>query len=481
VWARARRLPVAPTKAAIPRSTKTALFAMALGVFVVANDFTALSVAIPEIQKSFDTSLSRAQWVINAYALVFGVLIVTGGRLADLYGRKKLFMIGATIFGVFSLGCGVAPDVYWLIACRGLMGIGGAIMWPAVLGMMYSILPEERAALAGALLIGVAGIGNAFGPLLGGLLTDVLSWRWVFFVNLPIVAIAMFVIKRVVPESTGQITERRMDVRGVVILSVAIVAVLIALDLGPTDGFGEPWIVGLLALGVVLLAAFVPIESRTGKRALVPRDVLHNRVFAWSCATVLLMSAIFFAALLYLPQLFQHVFGWSPLGAGAGLLPMMLVFAGASFMAGSLYDRLGARTVLGTGAAALAVGMLILSVVDEKSSYGLLAVGMAVLGIGVGLFYSSITTVAVTALDPSQSSLAGGIVYMCQIAGGAVGLGVNTAIVESADSLTQGITRAFLVDSVLAVFGLVIVLFVVRDHEPTHHRLHVRWHRRANA
>lgn len=454
---------------------------MMLGVFVVANDFTALSVAIPQIEKTFGSSLSRAQWVINAYALIFGVMIVTGGRLADLFGRKKLFMIGATIFAAFSLGCALSPVVSVLITFRGMMGIGGAIMWPAVLGMMYSILPDDRAALAGALLVGIAGIGNAFGPLLGGILTDALSWRWIFFLNLPIAAVAMLVTWRKVPESTGEITERRMDVRGIGILSVAIVSILIALDLAPKRGFGSPLILFLLVVGAVLLAVFVPVEARVGERALVPRRVLGNRTFASCCVTVLLMSAIFFAALVYLPQFFQRVLGYSALGSGAGLLPMMLAFAATSFVAGSLYDRLGARAVVGGGAAALALGILLLAVLDRSSSYSALIGGMVVLGVGVGLFYSSITTVAVTALDQSESSLAGGIVYMCQIAGGAVGLGINTAIVESAANLTQGISRAFLVDGSLAVVALVMVLRTVQGHRPTHHRIYVRWHRRANV
>jgi MFS family permease len=193
------------------------------------------------------------------------------------------------------------------------------------------------------------------------------------------------------------------------------------------------------------------------------------------------MSAIFFAALLYLPQFFEKILGYSPLASGAGLLPMMVVFAAASFAAGSLYDRLGARVVVGGGALALAVGMVLLALLDDHSSYASLIPGMVVLGVGVGLFYSSVTTVAVTALDPSQSSLAGGIVYMCQVAGGAVGLGINTAIVETANNLTQGITRAFLLDAVLAVIGLVVVMQAVESHEPTHHRLQMRWHHRANA
>ena len=178
-----------------------ALVAMALGVFVIANDFTALSVAIPQIEKDLGTDLTTAQWVINGYALVFGVLIVTGGRLADLYGRKRIFMIGSAIFAGFSVLGGLAPNIDVLIACRGLMGIGGAMMWPAVLGMTYAIVPDSKAGLAGGLILGVAGLGNAVGPMFGGLLTDELSWRWVFFVNLPIALFAMYVTHREVQES----------------------------------------------------------------------------------------------------------------------------------------------------------------------------------------------------------------------------------------------------------------------------------------
>jgi MFS family permease len=161
------------------RGTLLALGAMALGVFVIANDFTALSIAVPRIESDLDTDLTTAQWVINGYALVFGVLIVTGGRLADVVGRKRIFLIGCTIFAGFSAIGGVAPNTEVLIFCRAMMGVGGALMWPSVLGMTYAILPDEKAGLAGGLILGVAGFGNAVGPLYGGFLTEVLSWRWI--------------------------------------------------------------------------------------------------------------------------------------------------------------------------------------------------------------------------------------------------------------------------------------------------------------
>jgi EmrB/QacA subfamily drug resistance transporter len=416
----------------VQRGTWLALGAMALAVFVVANDVTALSVALPPIESDFDSNVNTVQWVINAYALIFGVLIVTGGRLADMFGRRRIFFIGAAVFSAFSLLGGAAQSEIWLIVCRGLMGIGGAMMWPAVLGMTYAILPEERAALAGGLIIGSAGFGNAAGPLLGGVLTDALSWRWILFANLPIAALAAFVTWRYVEESRGAGAEEGIDVPGVLTLSVGLISLLLALDQVTDWGWSDPRILGLVAVCVVLLVTFALVERRAGERALVPREVMRNLPFRAACLTTLLMSAVFFVVLMYLPQFFQKILGWSPLEAGAGLLPMMGVFAAASFAAAPLYERFGAKVMVSSGAALLTAGMFLLSLVDRSSGWGSLVPGMVVTGLGVALFYSSITTAAVTALDPSRSSLAGGIVYMFQIAGGSIGLGLTTTIFTTA-------------------------------------------------
>jgi MFS family permease len=171
-------------KERLDESSILGLAAMALAVLVVANDFTALSVALPAMEQDFGADVTTVQWVINGYALVFGVLIVTGGRLADMFGRRRMFCLGASVFAVFSVIGGVAPNVGVLLACWALMGVGGAMMWPAILGMTYAILPSSQAGLAGGLILGAAGFGNAIGPLLGGVLTDALSWRWIFFLNL---------------------------------------------------------------------------------------------------------------------------------------------------------------------------------------------------------------------------------------------------------------------------------------------------------
>src|SRR5829696_726516 len=184
---------------------------MAIAVFVIANDVTALSVALPQIEKDFDTDVSTVQWVINAYALVFGVLIVTGGRLADMFGRRRIFFVGTTIFMMFSLLAGAAQNEYWLIAARAAMGIGGALMWPAILGMTFAALPKEKAGLAGGLILGAAGIGQSIGPILGGVLTQYLSWRWTLFINIPIGLLAMFVTWREIHQPRGSGERERVD------------------------------------------------------------------------------------------------------------------------------------------------------------------------------------------------------------------------------------------------------------------------------
>jgi EmrB/QacA subfamily drug resistance transporter len=470
-----------PAEDRLDRAAMLGLVAMGLAVLVIANDFTALSVALPAMEAELATDVTTVQWVINGYALVFGVLIVTGGRLADMFGRRRIFFIGTALFAVFSVVGGFAPNVGMLLASRALMGVGGALMWPAILGMTYALLPPSKAGLAGGLILGAAGFGNAIGPLIGGLLTDTLGWRWIFFLNLPVAAFAILVTYRIVNDDPGSVTDHRIDYGGMAALSFGLVALLLALDEGTDRGWTNPLIVALFVVSVLALAAFVVVERGADDKALVPRDVLGNRTFFAACIAVLLMSAIFFATLLFLPQFMAKRLGFSAVQSGAGLLPMMGTFALTSFIAGPLYGRLGPKVIVSLGAAFLVGGIFVLSFVKSTTTYDGLIAGMVVLGIGVGLFYSSITTAGVTALDPSRSSLAGGIVYMFQIAGGSIGLGLNTALVVTAPTLAEGMHRAFLVDAVLAVCGLVVsVLFIggAVDHE---RRRALRHHHRAHA
>jgi EmrB/QacA subfamily drug resistance transporter len=448
--------------------TILAIAAMGLAVVIIANDFTAFSVALPAMEKEFHADVSDVQWVINAYALVFGVSIVTGGRLADMFGRRRIFFIGTAIFSAFSLAAGVAPNLATLIVARGLMGIGGAMMWPAILGMMYELLPASKAGLAGGVILAAAGFGNALGPLIGGFLTDALSWRWIFFVNLPIAALGVLATWRFVDPDAGVMSRRKVDYSGIVTLSLGLVALLLALDTSSDWGWTSGRVIGLILLAVASLGAFGIVERRSGADALIPPDVVKNRDFVAPCASVLLISAVFFAVLLYIPQFMVVSLHYSPLRAGAGLLPMMVIFAIVSFAAGPLYERVGAKSLVTAGAACITAGIFQLSFISSADGYVSLLPGLVVLGVGIGLFYSSVTTAGVTALDASRASLAGGIVYMCQVAGGAVGLGINTAIVSSAQSSVSefvgGIGNAFTLDAILAFLATIVALVFVRSH-----------------
>ena len=472
---------MAATEERLSKATILGMFAMGVAVLVVANDFTALSVALPAIEKTLKTDITTVQWVINGYAMVFGVLIVTGGRLADMFGRRRIFLAGAAIFAGFSVIGGFALSVWVLLACRFLMGVGGAMMWPAILGMTYGLLPPSKAGLAGGIILGAAGFGNAVGPLLGGWLTDTVGWRWIFFVNLPVAAAAILITLVVVPPDAASKGHGRIDYPGTAVLSVGLLALLLALDWALDLGWTAPLIIFLFVLGAVALAAFLFIEQRAGESALVPETVLQNRGFVAACIATLLASAIFFAALLYLPQFMSKVLGFTAMGSGAGLLPMMGTFMVTSFVAGRLYERLGPKLIVTVGALLLGAGMILLSAISVETTYDHLIVGMVTLGIGVGLFYSSVTTAAITALDPSESSLAGAIVYMFQIAGGSIGVGFNTAIVVSASSMPAGIHIAFLVDGILAICSATVAILFVGGTVDRERLRALRHHHRAHA
>jgi len=449
---------------------------MGIAVFVLANDFSAINVAIPQIEKDYATDVSTAQWVVNAYALTFGVLLVTGGRLADMFGRRRVFFIGSAIFATMSFSGGIASSEAWLIGSRVLMGIGGALMWPAILGMTYSALPDARAGLAGGLILGAAGIGNAAGPLIGGALTDFADWRWIFFLNVPVTAFAVYVTWRHVhqpPPVRGE--DDRVDYPGVLTISVGLVALLIAFDEVIKLGWGDPRIIGLILVFAVLLVAFGFIERAARGHALVPADVMGNRDFAYSCTAILLMSAVFFASMLYLPQFMLKVLDFSPVQAGIGMLPMMATFAAISFAAGPLYERFGPKPLVTVGSLCITLGPGLIAAFVSEQSYGAIVPGLALMGLGIGLFYPTATTAGVTAVSEARRSLAGAIVYMFQIAGGSIGLGLTTTVLfeagegKGADAFIDGLEAAFRLDALLALGGFLISVFLIggRPHLPS--------------
>ena len=450
--------------------TRVALGAMALAVFVIANDFTSLSVALPRIEYDFHTDVETVQWVMNAYTLVFGVLIVTGGRLSDIFGPRRTFFTGIAIFAACSMGGSVAGSSGVLIAARAAMGIGAALIWPSVVGLIFGLVPPARAGLAGALLLGMSGLGNALGPMVGGLLTDEWSWRWILVLNVPIAAAAITLVARYVAPDAAARTRERLDWVGVAALSTSLVTLLVALDQASDWGWGDARIVGLLTVSGVSVGALVVSQRRGGRDALIPSDVIGNRAFASACLTIVLVSGIWFAVLLYAPQYMEKILGFSALKAGVAFLPLLLTFSAASFAAGPLYNKIGAAPLLVTGTVCMPLGALLLSLVGTGSTYVALLPGLVVIGIGVGLFYSTVTNTALTALDPSRRGVGSGLTFMFQLVSGAVGVGIATTIFTSVSrqhavaqvGFVAGLHAGLRVEGAIAALGLVTVWGIVR-------------------
>lgn len=453
----------------IPPRTWAALGAMGLAVFVISNDITSLGVALPSVEQDLHVGVGTVQWVMNAYTLVFGVLIVTGGRSSDMLGRRRMFTLGIALFAGFSLLAGLSPDVGVLIGARAAMAVGAALIWPAVVGITFGLVPAERAGLAGGLLLGVSGIGNALGPVVGGLLTDGPGWRWILFLNLPIALVAVTLVLLRVDRDTPTAAGERLDWRGIAALSVGLVALLVALDQGSSWGWTDARTVGLFAIGVVGLVALVVVERHAGTNALVPRDVMASRPFSAACIATLTASGTWFAVLLFAPQFMEKVLGFSALEAGLGFLPLMLVFSATAFAAGPLYNKIGPRVPLLVGTVCLPAGAVLLSLPGAGASYVELLPAFVVLGVGVGLFYSTLTSAALTSIDPGRTSVGGGLTFMFQLVGGAIGVGLATSVFTSRSDdgtstveVVAGIQGALRIVAMVAVCALPAAWVVVR-------------------
>ncbi|WP_444902627.1 MFS transporter [Microbulbifer sp. SSSA007] len=436
-----------------PNSPRLGLLAIFVALFIIAIDITAFSPAIPAIEREMGMDITTSQWVINGYGLVFGVLVVTGGRIADIFGRRRAFITGAGIFLAFSLMGGLALNVPMLLAARAFMGVGAALMWPSILGMAYSLMPEERAGETGGLIMAVCGLANTLGPVMGGLLADMFSWRWIFFINLPVAFAAALMCWKFVPRDVPFDPDERIDYLGVITLTASLLSFLLALNYASGVGFMHPLVIGLLVGFLVFSAVFIYIESHQREVALIPEDVIKNKRFFAAGAVTLFTSITFFSVILYLPQYLTNVRGFTTMQSGLTLVPLMIAFAVFSFIAGKLYQKAGGKILVCVGILAMSLGMFYISRLSDGREY---IFGLIILGAGLGLFNPSTTTMVIAVVDPSRASLASAIIYMLKITGGAVGLGVNAAIVGFAPDITTGISRAFEVNACFAFVGFVI-------------------------
>ncbi len=405
--------------------------AMGIGVLVVAVDIAAINVALPAVEKAFRTDVDTIEWVVNGYMLAFAVLMVTCGRLADTFGRRRIFFMGLLVFGLASLAGALSGSAGVLIGARVVQGTGAALLWPSILGIIYSSVSDDRKGIAVGLMLGAAGIGNAAGPLVGGFLTEYASWRWVLLINIPLALAAGIITYFAVDRQPSDGGRKHVDYAGIATVSLSLVALMYALNQSTTWGWGSYKTVSLIALSAAVMVLFVLIERRTAE-ALIPKDVMSNIPFMLASAIMFTVIPALFGLLLYMPQYYEKFFGYTPLRAGASLVPLLLTFALTSPVSGRIYNHLGPRMSIFIGMSLTLAGTLAIIIFGFGHSYYGFLPGLIVSGAGFGFAIPSITTAAVGSVLESRASLAGGIVYMFQLVGGALGLAVVTTIFTSA-------------------------------------------------
>jgi EmrB/QacA subfamily drug resistance transporter len=465
----------APTRA--PSARWLILVIACMAQFMVVLDATVVNVALPAIQRGLHFSSGNLQWVVNAYTLVFGGFLLLGGRAADLIGRKRLFIAGVVLFSFASLLNGLAQNSAMLIIGRGLQGLGGALVSPAALSIVTTTFTEnsERTRALGVWSAIAAG-GGAVGLLLGGALTDLVSWQWIFIVNVPVGLITLVMALRSVPESRAELGHRSFDFAGALTVTAGLIVLVFAIVKAQTYGWGSAKTIGLLAGGVALLAAFLLIERRS-VAPLMRLSIFRVRTLAVADSVLLLVASGMFGMFFFASLYVQEILGYSPLRAGLAFLPVTAGIVVGAGLAQQLIRRVGVRNVALAGIVLATIGMAILTQLPVHGSYaGNLLVGLLPMSIGMGLTFVPITLLGTGGVAGDDAGLASGLFNTAQQVGGSLGLAIlSTLAASQTSSLLQGHSAAgaiaarvsgyhvaFLAAAIMLAVGALILATVLR-------------------
>jgi len=459
-----------------------ALALLCVAQFMVVLDASIVNVALPSIGKDLRFSQDNLAWVVNSYVLVFGGFLLLGGRMADLLGRRRLFVAGLVLFAMASLAGGFAASEGQLIAARAVQGLGAALLSPAALSLVTTIFSEgaERNKALGA-WGAVAGSGGAAGVLLGGVLTDSLGWEWVLFVNTPIGLAAAGLAFVLLRESRSTEGARHFDALGALTVTVGLSILVYALVDANDAGWGSAQTVGLLVLSVLLLAAFVLVELRS-KAPLMPFRIFRSRTVTGANVVGLLVGASLFSMFFFISLYMQQVLGYGPLKAGLAYLPLALTIILAAGAASQLVTRIGFKPTLITGMAFIAAGLLWFSRVSVDGGYvGDVLFASLLAAVGLGLSFVPVTIGAVTGVEEREAGLASGLINTSQQVGGALGLAILASVANSrtsgamaeaggsreaaAGALTDGFQAAFLTGAGFAVLGAIMAAVLISSRE----------------
>jgi EmrB/QacA subfamily drug resistance transporter len=435
--------------------------------FMVVLDVSIVNVALPSMQRSLHFTLSNAQWVVNAYILTFGGFLLLGGRAADIFGRRRVYVTGLAIFTLASIGAGFASSGTQMIAIRAVQGIGAAILSPATLTIIVTTFHGPRLPKAIGAWSAVAGAGGAVGGLLGGILTGYASWRWVFFINVPFGILATCLALLFLREMRNRDATVKLDITGAVLVTGSLASLIYGVVNTTIHGWGSSSTLSWFFIGAIAMIGFLFWEMKVASHPLVPFRIFHSRTLSTANIVMFLVGGAFFAMWYFLTFYFQNILGYDPVRTGFAFLPMALAIIIGAQLSSRILQRTGVKPLLLVGASLATLGFLWISLIKTSSSYwGDLFTPSVVCAFALGMLFAPLATAATADVDRSESGLASGVLNAARTIGGAIALAVLATVATSRTAsfqhpssplaLVGGYQRAFQVSALITLTGLIV-------------------------
>jgi EmrB/QacA subfamily drug resistance transporter len=451
------------------------LVAVSFGLFMIMLDNTVVNVSLNAIRKDLGVTVSELEWVVNAYFLTFAVLMLSGGKLADMLGRRRIFMLGLVIFTLSSLACGLASSAGMLIGSRAVQGVGAALMNPATLSIIATAFPPRQRGMAIGIWVGVSAMALAIGPLVGGVITEKISWSWIFFINIPIGVLGVLVARFFIDETRDESHAQRLDLPGLLTSGVGLLALTYGLIESNNYGWGSARILGCFVFALVAFSVFIALELRQSV-PMLDLSLFKNATFAGANIVMLLVALAMLGVFFFLSLFMQQVLGYSPIQAGAAFLPMTVCITFIAPVAGRLSDRIGSRWLMGGGMTLVAGALLIFSRLDAGSGYWAIFPGLLIGGIGMASAMTPTTAAALRAVPVDKAGVGSGVLNSMRQVGASLGIAVMGAIIAhvaghaivagpgGAGAFVDGLQRALEVAAAIAFGAAIIAVALVRTH-----------------
>ena len=445
------------------------LAAVSVGLFMIMLDNTVVNVALPSIQRDLDADLSELQWIVTGYALTFASLMLVGGKAADAYGRRRIFVLGIVVFTIASLLCGLATSSEMLIGARVLQGAGAALMNPATLSIIAATFPPRQRGTAIGIWAGVSALALAIGPLVGGLITEHISWHWIFFVNVPVGAVGIVASYAFIDESRDE-THVSLDLPGLATSAVGLFALTYGLIEANTYGWTSARIVGVFAVAGISLVSFVVIERRR-REAMLPLDLFRSGTYTGANLVTLLVALAMFGVFFFVSLYMQNILGYSAVETGAAFLPLTILIILVAPVAGRSSDRFGSRGLMTTGMVLIALQLVMLSRLSADASFWNLLPAFLVGGVGMALTMTPSAAAATRSVPVDKAGVGAAVLNSARQIGGTMGIAIMGAIMAAEiggdptpEAFMRGFERALVVAAGIALVGAIVAFTLVRPH-----------------